>query len=132
MYKRRNDLINKILSITKDQLNAVIENRIDDYLESCAERERCFEELLATEMDIKAVVENSIRTNSSEVAVLNAGAREMLESICSIEPDIKEKLELLMQDVEKEIGNIKKGRDTLKAYHTGRDMKRREGISKRG
>ncbi len=132
MYKRRNGLLKRIHAITKSQLKAVEKNRIRDFLRSSDERERYFEELIATEMDIKALVIERIRTTSPDVASLDAAAREMLERICLVEPEVKEKLVARLQDVEKEIGNIRKGRNTLKAYHARRESGRGREISEQG
>jgi len=132
IYKRRNALLKRIHKITEGQLQAVNENRIDDYLQSFDERQRYLKELIETEIDVKKFIDDRIGASCAELTSLEASARETFEKICAIEPEIEKRVKLRLREVEGEVGNIRKARTTVKAYHTRTTSKRGREINKQG
>ena len=70
IYKKRNALLKMIHKITVGQLQAVNENRIDDYLQSFDERQRYLKELIATEIDVKKFIDDHVETSCADLASL--------------------------------------------------------------
>ncbi len=132
MYVRRNAILRRMKEIATNQLNAVKEDRIDYFLQSAGERERYTDELFETENDITTLVAEQIRWHDPEVAALNTSAKDLLETIESLDKEMRKMFKMRLGTVSEGLSAVRRGRETLTAYRVSGESKRGQEISRQG
>ena len=130
LRKVRDELLKRIRSITKEQLQRVLDGKIADFVEGLGEKERHYDELAHVLEELGPTME--VESGSGEgIARTDIGASEMIEEVRRLEEDIQRELTARLERVQQEIAGIQSGRKALRAYKTG-TAKAGESVCRRG
>jgi hypothetical protein len=132
LYRKRNEILREIEALTARQMRAIREKRTKDFVRLIGQKERCFEELAASEKDIERSVHDTVDETKTVITDLNSRANAMLEGILAAELEIRKRIERRISEIDGELSGVRKGKHMIKAYHTGERGERGLSISRKG